>query len=360
MYFNSLNEIKLNVASFDKIADYEYMLFVGQDSVVELKEVMTYLDELRVKFFGGIYPKLIANNQIVSSGFVVKPVKPIYSEVVYPFIMKKIPSLDPFKQYTGFLTGDGFSKQNGDLIDTIQSKVKVNINYVGGGSAMYFNDFGIHKVEQDNVIFNNKGFFKDAMHLCIVEQSSKSNINLGWDIIDGPFEITEAENNLIKKLEDEIAFDFYKDMIELNESISIFDKEDSLFYASMYAFGLVENGIVKNVRVPIEITEEGYIRVVNEVNESMPIYLLKANKMNMIESHNTNYNSHNELDSVFMVSCLTRDIYLDIAFKDEVSFVSQAFKMPVEGIITVGEYCNSADSKQLAIYEGASIISQFE
>ncbi|WCM60724.1 FIST C-terminal domain-containing protein [Paenibacillus polymyxa] len=354
-----MKELRVDEASL-KNTDYEYMLFVGQDSVVELKEVMTYLDELGVTFFGGIYPKLITNNQIVSKGYIVKPVKPIYSEMVYPFIMKKIPELDASKQYTGFLTGDGFSQQNGDLIVTIQSKVKGNINYVGGGSAIYFNELGIHKIEQDKVIFNNKGFFKDAMHLCIVEQSSETNINLGWSIIDGPFEITKAENNLIKKMNDENAFEFYKGILESNENKSIFNKEDSLFYASMYAFGIVENGIVKNVRMPIEITQEGYIRVVNEVNESMPIYLLKANKTNMLESYKKNFNSHNKLDSVFMVSCLTRDIYLDMDFENEVSFVSQALKMPVEGIITVGEFCNSADSNQLAIYEGASIISVFE
>lgn len=359
MYFNTIKDLKMDERSLNN-TEYEYMLFVGQDSVDELQETMTFLDRIGVKFFGGIYPKLIVDNQIVSKGYVVKPVKPIYSEVVYPFIMKKTPELDNSKQYTGFLVGDGFSKQNGDLIETIHSKVKGNINYVGGGSAIYLNKFGIHKIEQDKVLFNNNGFFKDAMHLCIVEQSSETSINLGWNIIDGPFQITESEDNLIKKLNDEIAFELYKDTLELNEKISIFSKEDSLFYASMYAFGIVKNGIVKNVRMPIEITQEGYIRVVNEVNEGMSIYLLKANKTNMLESYKGDFKIINKTDSVFMVSCLTRDIYLDMDFKNEVKFVSQALKLPVEGIVTVGEFCNSEASKQLAIYEGASIISVFD
>lgn len=128
----------------------------------------------------------------------------------------------------------------------------------------------------------------------------------------------------------------------------------------MYAFGIVENDTVKNVRMPIEVTEEGYIRVVNEVDKNMTIYLLKANKTNMLESYKSSFNSHNELDSVFMVSCLTRDIYLDMDFKYEVSFVSKALKLLVEGIITVGGFSNCVDSNRLDIYEGASVISMFE
>ena len=276
MYFESLQDINLNKIN-ELSKEHEYLILVGQDSANDLKGFMKYIDGVGLKYFGGIFPKIITDNKVVSKGFIVKSLNPVYSELIYPFLMKKVPELSSEKSYTCYLIGDGFSDQNSELIETITAKVKSNVTYVGGGSAIYSNQMGIHKLQQDQVVFNNQGFFKDAMHICIVEERSITIKNLGWDTLGGPYVVSEAEGNLRKSMDGENAFDFYKKMLDEIEGISI-QKNDALYYASQYTFGIVNDGEVKNVRVPIEVSDEGYIRVVNNVSENMEIYLISGNE----------------------------------------------------------------------------------
>lgn len=77
---SSLKEKKRKEMNDNKSA---YMMYVGQESV-ELKEAMSVFSELGVHFFGGIYPKLIVHGKAVSSGYLFRKVKPLYSELVYP------------------------------------------------------------------------------------------------------------------------------------------------------------------------------------------------------------------------------------------------------------------------------------
>lgn len=354
MYFKTLKEIKLKR---EEINDNEsaYMIYVGQESVLELKEAMSVFSELGVQFFGGIYPKLIVHGKAVSSGYLIRKVKPLYSELVYPHMMKSVPELESGKAYTGYLFGDGFTEYSTDLIDTIMSKVKGDINYVGGGSAIYSSQLGIHKIEQDRVIFNNNGFHKNAMHLCIVEEESKSHLNLGWDIIAGPFEITKSQDNLIMEIEDENAFEFYASNLSAIEDI-IVKQNDSLYYASQYTFGIVENGDLQNVRVPIEINDNGFIRVVSGVTQNTNVYLLRANNDSMINGDVPITEIHDTESSVMMVSCLSRDLFLDEEFEKEIMEVESRTGKPVEGIVTVGEYMNTSE-EGIVVYEGATVVN---
>lgn len=356
MYYESLQAI-----NFGKIEmlnkNHDYLILVGQDSANELKGFMKYIDKLGLKYFGGIYPKLITKYGIVSKGFIVKELNPVYSELVYPFLMKRVPSLSKDKFYTCYLIGDGFSDKNMSLIDTIQSKIVGNVNYIGGGSAFYSLDYGIHKLQQDEVLFNNRGFFKDAMHVCIVEEKSHTKKNLGWDIIGGPYEITNAEGNLIKMIDGENAFEFYKTMLDELEGISV-QVVDSLYFASQYTFGLVENEKVINVRVPIEVTFEGHIRVVNEVTENMEVFLLRGNEEKMKYDYQSikNFPIDNVSD-VLMVSCLSRDLFLEDSFNEEIEMVSKVLEQDIEGMITIGEFTNNNTSGEIIIYEGASLVN---
>lgn len=269
--------------------------------------------------------------------------------------MKNVPELETGKAYTGYLFGDGFTEYSTDLIDTIMSKVKGNINYVGGGSAIYSSQLGIHKIEQARIIFNNNGFHKNFMHLCIVEEESKSHLNLGWDIIAGPFEITKSQDNLIMEIEDENAFEFYASNLSEIEEIVV-KQNDSLYYASQYTFGIIENGDLQNVRVPIEINHNGYIRVVSGVTQNMNVYLLRANNESMSNGDVPITEMHDTESSVMMVSCLSRDLFLDEEFEKEIMEVESRTGKPVEGIVTVGEYMNTSD-EGLVVYEGDTVVN---
>ena len=169
MYFENLNQLEDSAAFEEDNGDQEYMILVGQESKDEVKSLISYLNQQDIGFFGGVYPKLIARGDVHSKGLILKELQPVYSEMILPFLMKEVPDLDSNKDYTGIIVGDGFSNKNKDLVATVQKKLDTDINLIGGGSAYYENNLGIHNLEQDSVVFNNNGFFFFFFYLCISE-----------------------------------------------------------------------------------------------------------------------------------------------------------------------------------------------
>jgi hypothetical protein len=68
---------------------------------------------------------------------------------------------------------DGLSNKMKDLTDTIYDKLGCNVKYVGGGAGFY-------DLSHKPCIFNNKGVYQDALHLCIVRSRAKLAIEHGW------------------------------------------------------------------------------------------------------------------------------------------------------------------------------------
>jgi hypothetical protein len=131
MYFKTLEDLIKSDLFHSQHDKSEFMILVGKNTKSELNELMNFLNPLGVKYFGGFFPKLIANGQAQSTGFIVKKLDSIYSERVYPFLMKKAPMLEEGKAYTGIILGDGLSDKIKDLIETVTSKLKETLTILG-------------------------------------------------------------------------------------------------------------------------------------------------------------------------------------------------------------------------------------
>lgn len=94
MYFKTLEDLIKSDLFHSQHVKSEFMILVGKNTKSELNELMNLLNPLGVKYFGGFFPKLIANGQAQSTGFIVKKLDSIYSGRVYPFLMKKAPMLE--------------------------------------------------------------------------------------------------------------------------------------------------------------------------------------------------------------------------------------------------------------------------
>ena len=64
-----------------------------------------------------------------------------------------------------------------------------------------------------------------------------------------------------------------------------------------------------------------------------------------------------QVSNALMVSCLSRDLFLDAQFTEEIETVSDVLNVNVEGMITVGEFTNNNNDNVLRIYEGASLLN---
>lgn len=164
MYYPTFEAFKSTFEIYNKEPKAEFLVLVGKDSREDVKKFLNFANQSEIKVFGGVFPKLIANGQTYAKGFIVQKIIPVYSELVHPFLMKR-PSLDPEKKYTGILIVDGFSDKREDLIETVQTRVRADINFIGGSPGKYTGNWGTYALEQDAVVFNNKGFYKDVLYL---------------------------------------------------------------------------------------------------------------------------------------------------------------------------------------------------
>ena len=358
MYFENLNQLEDSAAFEEENIDQEYMILVGQESKDEVKNLISYLNQQEIDFFGGVYPKLIAKGDVHFKGLIIKELEPVYSEMILPFLMKEVPDLDSNKDYTGIIVGDGFSNKNNDLVNTVEQKLDANINLIGGGSAYYENNLGIHNLKQDSVVFNNNGFFEDAFHLCIIEENSQTDVKFGWQIVDGPFEVTKTKENVVCEIDYENPFDLYQYGLEDLANIHI-TEDDFLVYASIYSLGIVENGEVIDVRVPLETTPEGYLKFVNSITEGDQFYLVKADKSAFIDELNDlNPALKNKDQETLVFSCLSRDLFWEDDFKEEIKTIDSKALYRAEGAVTVGEFSTNNFNDELRIHEGASVITR--
>lgn len=366
MYFKNKNEMMKNISKRRNESAIEYMIFVGQDSKGEIEDIIQEFNDIGIKFFGGVYPRIISNGKTYSKGYVLKEIQPVYSEIIFPGKDIDISKLHEESSYTGIIIGDGFSDRNGELIKTVENILRGNINCIGGGSALYSNNLGIYNLEQDYSVFNNRGIFKDVFYLCIIEEWSKTEVKFGWEILDGPFKVTKSDKNLICELHGDKAFDFYKYKLENLQNIYI-REEDFVIYSSTYTFAIIEDGEIRSIRVPIEVTEEGYIRVVNPVQKGSEFYIVKANKPMMLKAvediestidkiERFKETDINEMSLIF--SCITRYMLLDREFEREVKAIDRKGLYKAEGAVTIGEFSNSHYKNKLSIYEGACTINR--
>lgn len=357
MYFESLKDLQKSDIFHEQDAKAHFMILVGKDTQSELCELTELFNLLGIKYFGGIFPKLIANGQAQSTGFIVKKLNPIYSECVYPYLMKGTPKLEPGKKYTGILLADGLSDKIKDMMDTVVTRIQGEINYIGGCGARYTEEWGIPSLQQGAALFNNAGFFKDAFHLCIIEKESITDIALGWEVLNGPFKITHMNHNIVCELDYENPYELYSGNIEAFDNTVIVQNNPFIF--TSYPIALVENGKTKNVILPDDFTGEGYVKFTRvDLKEGDELYILRGDHDSLIRGvEKAVSGTTNPETEITVFSCFTREIVLDDKFPDEIQCIDEKHILTSEGTLSFGEFSNSNEEGELRLYAGACIIT---
>jgi hypothetical protein len=217
---------------------------------------------------------------------------------------------------------------------------------------------GVPTVEQGAALFNNDGFFQDAFHLCIIEEESKTNIAFGWEVLDGPFKVTNMKNNTVFELDYKNPYELYQNAIEAAENTVIIQDNHNVSVMS-HPLALMENGQIKNIILPDDISKDGHIKFLRvDLRQGEDIYILRGNHDSLIQGVKDAMSSAMTLNAEITVfSCFTREFLLDDKFSDEIEYIDQKYKLSAEGTLSFGEFSNHNDKKELRIYAGACIIT---
>lgn len=351
MYFKSWQEFKNYIEKSSVGETEEWMIFAADQSADYVKEMMDYLNSKGIKFFGGIYPALLVGRKKESLGFLVQKLEPVYTTLVFPYLMRCKLDLEALGDAAALVLVDGLSSKMKDLTDTVYNKLGNKVKYVGGGAGYY--DL-VHRP----CIFNNTGLYQDALIVSIIPADMQIAVKHGWNRLAGPFYITKAEDNVLSELDSENAFEVYKHIVEEfgNVTLSILD---FFSFAKEHPFGIVHQGSADIVRDPIMLNGNNEIVCVANVPLHKDVYVLKGDIDTLLEasievSEECAKNPFEEYIPL-LFNCISRAMFMEERFEEELTNIQFRMSHPVIGALSIGEIASLSDG-QLEIHNKSTIL----
>ena len=351
MYLNSMASFLDHMDSFPIQEDQQIMVFLADRSHSWLDEITAFMNQCKIRFFGGVFPGLLHNGKYLREGILVQAVSPVYQSIVRPFLFRVPKELQQLDGHTAIILVDGLSSQFRDLIDTVENKLSGDITYLGGGAGYY--DL-VHRP----CLFDNNGLYKDALMLCLLRGSSHVAVRHGWERMDGPYRISRSEQNVLKELDGYRAMDIYRDAIETHRHI-ILSQEDFFTFAKEHPFGLLNSDGSLVVRDPISCTDEGEIVCVADIPSNRDVYILHGDKKTLLTASlaiaKDCAGQGGETHTPMLFNCISRAMFLEDDFQIEIENIQSRLASPLYGTLSIGEIAPHA-GKGIEIHNKSTII----
>ena len=320
-----------------------WLLMFGEKDLTDINPVVEALKAHKVKFFGGIFPGIIDQEQRYESGLVLKML-PAETELQTIFGLEntdfEIEALPQIAQrnipQSALVLVDGLTANVATFLRKLYGTYGDTINYMGGGA-------GSLSLQQQPCVFNQDGVFQDAALVAFIPAKSTLGIKHGWQKIVEPIMATGTDKNIITELNWDNAFDIYKDVVEASSGQS-FAQHDFFDLAKGYPFGINKEGVEVIVRDPIMVNEAGELVCVGEVPQNTSLAILKGEKKALInaaeEAARTCKQATSSANNDYMVfDCISRVLFLEDDFNAELQAVKAGLGNPqgITGALTLGE-----------------------
>ena len=355
MYFETLLELKENILNMDLHEKDELLILVGDKSYYHVNELIEFSNEENVKIFGGIYSGLLVGDKCHSEGFIIQKYTPVYTSVILPYMMRCNLDFTKLKNATALVLVDGLSSQMKALADTIYKKLDKNVKYIGGGAGFY-------SLEHKPCLFNNKGIFKDAMIISIIEANSVIEVEHGWHKLAGPFRVTDSLDNVLRTLDYDHAFEVYKHVIEDEANLTLF-KSDFFEFAKDYPFGIIRDDKSHIVRDPIALNENSEIINVANIPIDCEVDILNGDIDSLMAASikisrrcsRQKFENYRPL----LFDCISRSMFMNDRFEEELENIQQYMDVQVEGALSIGEVSSIKDGS-LQIHNKSTVLGLLE
>ncbi len=355
MFFKALGDLENYVNTTLFSSSDQLMIMVGEKSADQVPEMIDYLNQQNVSFFGGIFPEIIVGNKNRKEGYVVEKLQPVHSSLVFPFMMRFSQDREMLRGMTAIVFVDGLSSRMKDLTDTVFNKLGDTVTYIGGGAGFY-------DMHHRPCIFDNKRLYEDALYICIVDNEARMALEHGWNKMSGPYYVKRSYDNVISHLDSYKAFDVYRHVIEEEEDLTLF-KEDFFIYAKDHPFGINEEDGSLIIRDPIAVNDNDEIICVAGIPEGSEVYILNGDADTLLKSslHITqvcrNHAPQKYLPLLF--DCISRAMFLGKRFPDELDIIQANLNYGIEGALSIGEIATRKNG-ELVIHNKATVLALME
>jgi hypothetical protein len=316
------------------------------------------LQSVPFSLFGGIFPEVIYKDEKLTRGSVllgfqdmvpeVHTIKAISSEATN--IGEEVGGIAIEQFETMFVFVDAFSTQIESVINELYYEFGVESNFIGGGA-------GSLSFVQKPCLFSNEGLIEDAALLVATDVTSGIGVKHGWQSIEGPFQITDSDKNVIKALDYKPAFEVYKSVVEAHSG-QTFTEENFFDIAKGYPFGVTKIGNEKIVRDPIT-QENGAMVCVGNVKTGEYVDILSGNTKDLIDAAVSAYSAGEESKEgegtvTLFIDCISRVLFLQDEFQKELDAVAVHNDFTI-GALTLGEIANTG-SDYLEFYNKTAVV----
>jgi len=330
-YFQSVEEF----IAFKDTKKSMWLLLVAEESSFSYDSLSAVL----IDSYGAIFPEIIFDKEHYKSGVVAielkqKPrlIKDIQNPILEDVDLSGIESMLVFV--------DGLSPHIDSFLFSLFEVIDEDTILFGGGA-------GKLTLEQERVIFTPEGIYEDAALLIAFDNPTKVGVKHGWEFLEGPLVATSSEKNILKKIDYEDAFEVYKRIVQEDSGLTFSD--DNFFeIAKSYPLGIVtiDNEVI--VRDPILI-QDGALVLVGVMPENSIINILKGEKSHLLgaakQAAQEAYRESQSSELVFMIDCISRVLFLEESFKEEIESVHKIVNdTPIVGVLTLGEIANNSKS----------------
>lgn len=328
------------------------LILACSDNNFTEQQINPMITRCTLPIFGGVYPKLIYKNQVISLGYIIIG----FQQTAEVSLITQLSALATDEQLeqsieemlhnqSQFTKNGSFLMFYDALINNIEPFVNClfscldnQIKIIGGGA-------GNLEFKQKTCVFTNQGLLSDVVQLVNLHRKMITSATHGWQILKGPFLVSEAQNQTVKSLNYSPAFNIYKEAIE-SVSSHTFNDDNFFDIAKNFPLGIeyINNQLV--VRDPI-LTHDGYIQCVGSIPVNSMVYLLKSSIDTLIASaKQAAITATTRVDDGFsttmLFDCISRFLYMEDAFSQELDLIAeQCSGQTFFGVLSLGEVANN-------------------
>jgi hypothetical protein len=330
------------------------------------RDIDPILKNASIPLFGGVFPAIIHDGDLMEKGSIViglsdlvqtKFISELSNEAMdYEFHLGDEPAASRSGR-TMLVFVDGLSKRIAAFIESLFNVFGLQINYIGGGA-------GSLSMESMPCLFTNSGMVGDGAVIAIFDLESGVGVSHGWKMLEGPFQVTESDRNVIFTLDWRPAFDLYKEVVESHAGGKL--TEDNFFeMAKGHPFGISRMESEQIVRDPFRVGPDRSLVCVGEVPKGSFVSILQGDEASIVDAagkalalSRAAFPPRCAEGLYLFMDCISRVLFLGDSFHKELNELSSSTH-PLVGACTIGEIANCG-TEYLEFYNKTAVVAILE
>jgi len=342
------------------------LLFVGEETPFDYKQLQPLLKMIDIEIWGGIFPEVIYNGSRYKQGVVgcafqsqvsievIKDLNKFKGNFSEDFVSKNT--------RTFLIFTSAYADNIPELIETLYEKYFKETVFIGGSAGSIIN------IDQPS-LFTEDNFFAGGAIIAAVEDFISVGINHGLQPISEPAIASSVDKNILRSINWEPAFEYYKRIVEQDAGIKL-TADSFLDLAKSYPLGILKYDTEIILRVPISVGEENSLLFASEMPENSVLVVTKAYSDKLIAAAGTAaeeakiaFESKKKISpgKALIIECLARALYLEDRFNDELKIIANKAGSDVFifGLLSLGEIASTGD-KYIELYNKTVVIGMGE